>query len=209
MWFLAVSSFVTLFVVIDPVGVAVIAGSLTQGLSAETRRSVAWRGTLIAGALLLAFAFGGDALLEALGITLPALRIAGGILLFLLSVDMVFARSSGIRSPTKPEQEEANQRNDIAVFPLAFPLLAGPGALTSIVLLMGRADKIAGMALVIAALVAVLILSLLALRFADTVTSFLGVTGANVVGRLSGVILAALAAQFVLDGLAHGLQRLS
>jgi multiple antibiotic resistance protein len=196
-------------VVVDPVGVAVVAGGLTHGLSVELRRSIAWRGTAIAGAILILFAFGGEALLRALGIGVPALRIAGGLLLFLLSIDMVFARPSGIRNPTGPEQAEATHRNDIAVFPLAFPLLAGPGALTSAVLLIGRADNAADAGIVIAALVAVLALALLGLRFTDRVTGLLGVTGANVIGRVSGVVLAALAAQFVLDGLAQGLPRLS
>jgi multiple antibiotic resistance protein len=203
-----ISSFVTLFVVVDPVGVAVVAGGLTHGLSAELRRSIAWRGAVTAGAILIVFAFGGEWLLRALGITLPALRIAGGSLLFLLSIDMVFARPSGIRNPTVPEQAEANQRHDIAVFPLAFPLLAGPGALTSVVLLMSRADGPAGMAIVIGALIAVLALALLGLLFTNRLTAVLGVTGANVVGRIAGVILAALAAQFILDGLAQGLPRL-
>jgi len=203
-----ISSFVTLFVVVDPVGVAVAAGGLTHGLSREARRSIASRGILIAGLILILFAFGGEALLRALGITLPALRVAGGLLLFLLSIDMVFARPSGIRSPTAPEQAEANQRNDIAVFPLAFPLLAGPGAMTSVVLLMARAEGPTGIVEVVGALVAVLALALLGLRFVERVTNLLGLTGANVVGRVSGVILAALAAQFVLDGLAQALPRL-
>ena len=208
MQFQLVSAFVTLFVVVDPVGVAVVAGGLTHGLSRDSRRSIAMRGTLIAGVLLILFAFGGEWLLRALGIGVPALRVAGGALLFLLAIDMVFARPSGIRNPTAPEQEEASHRNDIAVFPLAFPLLAGPGALTSVVLLMARAGTPADSALVIGALMAVLALAFLALRFTDRVTRLLGVTGANVVGRISGVILAALAAQFVLDGLAEGLPRL-
>jgi multiple antibiotic resistance protein len=208
MKFHIVSAFVTLFVVIDPVGVAVVAGGLTHGMSREARRSIAWRGVVIATAILILFAFGGEWLLRALGIALPALRVAGGLLLFLLSVDMVFARPSGIRNPTGPEQAEANQRNDIAVFPLAFPLLAGPGAMTSVVLLMARAGGPANMAGVIAALIVVLGLALLVLRFTDRVTGLLGLTGANVVGRVSGVILAALAAQFVLDGLAQALPRL-
>jgi len=203
MLFALASSFVTLFVVLDPVGVAVIAASLTRGMSAELRRSIAWRGIAIAAVLMLVFAFAGAALLQALGISLPALRIAGGILLFLLSIDMVFARPSGIRSPTGPEQEEASQRHDIAVFPLAFPLLAGPGALTSIVLLMERAATPAAAALVIAALAAVLLFALAGLLYADRVTRLMGVTGANVVSRVLGIILAALAAQFVLDGLAQ------
>jgi multiple antibiotic resistance protein len=203
-----ISSFVTLFVVVDPIGVAVVAGGLAHGMSLEARRSIAGRGVLIAGLILILFAFGGEGLLRALGITLPALRVAGGLLLFLLSIDMVFARPSGIRSPTGPEQAEANQRNDIAVFPLAFPLLAGPGAMTSVVLLMARAGGAVDMSEVVAALIVVLALALLALRFADRVTKLLGLTGANVVGRVSGVILAALAAQFVLDGLGQALPRL-
>ena len=204
-----ISAFVTLFVVVDPVGVAVATGGLTHGMSAELRHAIAWRGVAIAAAILIVFAFGGEWLLRALGITLPALRVAGGVLLFLLAIDMVFARPSGIRNPTGPEQAEANQRNDIAVFPLAFPLLAGPGALTSVVLLMARANEPAGIAVVIGALMAVLALAMLALYFTNRVTGVLGVTGANVVGRISGVILAALAAQFVLDGLGQGLSRLS
>jgi multiple antibiotic resistance protein len=203
-----ISSFVTLFVVIDPIGVAVVAGGLTHGMAREARRSIAGRGVVIAGVILVLFAFGGEWLLRALGIALPALRVAGGLLLFLLSIDMVFARPSGIRTPTGPEQAEANQRNDIAVFPLAFPLLAGPGAMTSVVLLMARARGAGDIGGVVAALIVVLGLALLTLRFADRVTSLLGLTGANVVGRVSGVILAALAAQFVLDGLAQGLPRL-
>jgi multiple antibiotic resistance protein len=209
MRFHLISAFVTLFVVVDPVGVAVVAGGLTHGMSAELRRSIAWRGTAIAGAILILFAFGGEWLLLALGIGVPALRVAGGALLFLLAIDMVFARPSGIRNPTGQEQAEASHRNDIAVFPLAFPLLAGPGALTSVVLLMGRSDSPLDAGIVIGALIVVLGLALLGLRFTDSVTGLLGLTGANVVGRISGVILAALAAQFVLDGLAQGLPRLS
>lgn len=204
-----ISAFVTLFVVVDPVGVAVVTGGLTHGLSEELRHSIAWRGTALAAAILILFAFGGEALLRALGISLPALRIAGGLLLFLLSIDMVFARPSGIRNPTGPEQAEANQRNDVAVFPLAFPLLAGPGALTSVVLLMARADTAVEIAIVVGSLALVLLLAFLALYFTNRLTGLLGVTGANVVGRIAGVILAALAAQFVLDGLAQGLPRLS
>jgi multiple antibiotic resistance protein len=201
--------FVTLLVIIDPVGSAVIFATLTRGAPEAVRRRMAWRGTAIAGALILAFAFGGAALLRSLGITLPAFRIAGGILLFLLAVEMVFARPSGIRNPTAPEEEEAGQRADISVFPLAFPLLAGPGALTSIVLLMGRAPAPLAAGGVVLALVAVLALTLLLqlLRLAPQVLRLLGVTGANVVSRVLGIILAALAAQLVLDGVAAAVPR--
>ena len=198
-------SFVALFVIIDPIGSAAIFAALMRGAPEEFRRRMALRGTLIAGALILAFAFIGERLLHALGITLPAFRIGGGILLFLLAVDMVFARASGIRNPTALEQQEAEHRADIAVFPLAFPLLAGPGALTSIVLLMGRAASPLDAAAVIAALAAVMALTLLLLLAAPRVVRLLGVTGTNVVSRVLGIILAALAAQLVLDGIAEGI----
>jgi multiple antibiotic resistance protein len=200
-------SFVTFFVIVDPVGSAAIFATLTRGAPEALRRRIAWRGTVIASTLILGFAFGGAALLGAMGITLPAFRIAGGILLFLLAIDMVFARPSGIRSPTAPEEEEAEHRTDISVFPLAFPLLAGPGALTSIVLLMGRAASPLAAAGVIAALLAVMALTLLLLRAAPQVLHLLGVTGANVVSRVLGIILAALAAQLVLDGITEGVMR--
>lgn len=200
-------SLVAFFVVIDPVGNAAIFASLMRGASDAYRREVALRGIVIAAILMLAFAFGGEPLLRALGITLPAFRIAGGILLFLVATEMVFARRWGIRSPTEPEQEEATHSADISVFPLAFPLLAGPGALTSIVLLMGRAaGPLAGGA-VIAALAAVMLLAFLLLITAPQLIRVLGVTGTNVVSRVLGIILAALAAQLVLDGITEGLEQ--
>ncbi len=202
-----VYAFVTLLVIVDPIGCAAIFAGLMRGVAADYARRTAVRATLIAGALVLAFAFLGDALLDALGISLPAFRIAGGLLLFLLATDMVFARPSGIRIPTAPEQEEAARSTDVSVFPLAFPLLAGPGALTSIVLLMERAQGPAERAGVIGALAAVLVLTLLALLFAAAVMQRLGVTGANVVSRVLGIVLAALAAQLVLDGLSGFLGR--
>lgn len=197
-------SFVTLLVILDPIGCAVIFAGMMRGAPEEFRQRMAWQGTAVAGGILLAFAFGGQLLLAALGISLPAFRIAGGILLFLAATDMVFARPSGIRGPTAPEQKEAERSRDISVFPLAFPLLAGPGALTSIVLLMGRATSPLARAEVIVALAVVMALALAALLCAGKVMRLLGVTGANVISRILGIILAALAAQFVLDGIAQG-----
>lgn len=196
---------VALLVIIDPVGSAAIFAALLRGAPEPFRRRVACRATLIAGILILAFAFIGAPLLAALGITLPAFRIAGGVLLFLLAVDMVFARPSGIRYPTAREEEEAEHRADISVFPLAFPLLAGPGALTSIVLLMSRAQSPLEAAAVILALIVVMAATLALLLSAAQVVRLLGVTGTNVIGRVLGIILAALAAQYVLDGIAQGL----
>jgi MarC family membrane protein len=201
-------SFVTLFVIIDPVGSAAIFAGLMRGAPRPMRRLYAVRGVVTATILVLAFAMGGGALLRAMGITLPAFRIGGGVLLFLLATEMVFARQSGIRGPTVPEEEEAEHRRDISVFPLAFPLLAGPGALTSIVLLMERTASPLEALGVIAALITVMGITLALLLAAPHVMRLIGVTGANVVSRVLGIILAALAAQLVLDGIAQGLPAL-
>jgi multiple antibiotic resistance protein len=198
-------SFVTLLVIIDPVGSTAVYAALTHGAPQTAGRRLAIRGVSIATLLILAFALGGDPLLRALGISLPAFRIAGGILLFLLATEMVFARQSGIRGPTLSEEKEAEQSADISVFPLAFPLLAGPGAFTSIVLLMARADSLLTAVAVIAALVAVMAITLALLLAAPGMMRLIGVTGANVISRVLGIVLAALAAQLVLDGLAAGL----
>jgi multiple antibiotic resistance protein len=200
-------SFVTLFVIIDPVGNAAVFVGLMRGTPEHLRRACAFRGVIIATLLILVFALAGGWLLTALGITLPAFRIAGGILLFLLATEMVFARESGIRRPTVPEERETEHRTDLSVFPLAFPLLAGPGALTSIVLLMGRASSLLEAASVLAALALVMLLTLALLMAAAQVVRLLGVTGVNVISRALGVILAALATQLVLDGLTESVLR--
>jgi multiple antibiotic resistance protein len=133
----AFNAFVTLLVVVDPLGLAPIFAALTRGFSEEQRRASAIRGTLLGALILFLFALAGDVLLEALGIGLPAFRIAGGLLLFLLSLDMVFARPSGMRSTSVREQEEESYQQYISVFPLAIPLLAGPGAITTVLLFTG------------------------------------------------------------------------
>jgi multiple antibiotic resistance protein len=193
--------FVVLLVVIDPVGVAPMFGSLTRGGGEAHRRRMAFKGTALAAAILLVFALMGDWLLTTLGITLPAFKIAGGILLFLIALDMVFARQSGGRSTTGGEQEEARHKEDISVFPLAFPLIAGPGALTTILLMVGesRGNPLQFVAM-IGVLMVILALTLACLLISGRLMKFLGQTGANVMDRLFGVILAALAVQFVIDG---------
>jgi multiple antibiotic resistance protein len=193
--------FVVLLVVIDPVGVTPMFGALTRGGGESHRRRMAFKGTALAAAILLVFASMGDWLLTTLGITLPAFKIAGGILLFLIALDMVFARHSGGRSATGREQEEAKHKEDISVFPLAFPLIAGPGALTTILLMVGEAHgDPAYFAALIGVLLTILALTLGCLLIAGRLMKFLGETGANVMDRLFGVILAALAVQFVIDG---------
>lgn len=201
-----VNLFVVLFVVIDPIGLAPIFGALTRGGSAAYRRRMAVKAILLAAGILYLFAFSGDWLMRALGIGIPAFKIAGGLLLFLVAIDMVFARHSGLRSTTVREQEEARFKEDISVFPLAFPLLAGPGALTTVLLFVAdtRGNYTAFGAL-LGVLAVMLLLAFLALMLAGHLMKLLGETGANVVDRLLGVILAALAVQFVLDGLSTAL----
>lgn len=200
---LIVTAFTTLLVVIDPVGVAPIFMALTLRADARSRRVMAVRGVLLAAGILFVFALIGHRLLTVLGVGLPAFRIAGGVLLFLLAVDMLLARPSGLRSTTGEEDEEARHVEDISVFPLAIPLLAGPGAMTSIVLLMGRTGEEPRLvAALLGVLAVVLALSLAALLFAGALSRVLGRTGANVISRVLGIVLAALAVQFMLDGLA-------
>lgn len=196
------NTFVMLFVVIDPIGLAPIFAALTFGGSESYRRRMAIRGTMLAALVLFVFMFVGKPLLHALGIGLPAFRIAGGALLFLLAIDMVFARQSGLRSTTEREQEEAGQRKDISVFPLAVPLIAGPGAITTVLLMSGSAGQtLMGTVAKLLVLLAVLLLALGALMLATRIMRFMGETGANTFTRTSGVILAALAVQFMIDGL--------
>ncbi|MGH8370643.1 MAG: MarC family protein [Gammaproteobacteria bacterium] len=200
-----VNMFIVLFVVMDPIGVTPMFGTLTRGGGDLHRRRMAFRGVLLAAGILLVFAFIGDWLLHTLGISIPAFKIAGGILLFLIALDMVFARQSGVRSTTEPEQQEARYKEDISVFPLAFPLIAGPGALTTILLMVGEArGNVWYFISMIAVLLLVLAITLLCLLGAGRLMKLLGETGANVMDRLFGVILAALAVQFVVDGIKVG-----
>jgi multiple antibiotic resistance protein len=195
------SVFVTLFVVIDPIGVAPLFMSLTPTETVAERRKLALKGVAIGAGILFVFGLFGEALLNALGIGMPAFRIAGGILLVLLSIDMLMARDSGLRNTTEDETQEGAKRADISVFPLAIPLIAGPGALTSIVLLMGKAEGDRQMQITVLATTAVvLILTLLCLLAASTLMKLLGVTGVNVITRVFGIITAALGVQFVIDG---------
>lgn len=200
MFELAFNSFVTLVVVVDPLGLAPIFAALTHGYSKQRKKEAAIRGTIVGAAILFLFALVGDSLLGALGIGLPAFRIAGGALLFLLSLDMIFARSSGMRSRTIREQEEDSYEDDISVFPLAIPLLAGPGAITGVLLYTGGRETMEVIT-VLVVLTAILLLTLLSLLLAPRIMGFFGDSGTNVLARVLGVLLAALAVQFILDGI--------
>lgn len=195
-----VSAFVTLLVVVDPAGMAPPFLALTQGYPRPARRRVGLRGCLIAFAILAGTALIGGWLLAQLGISLPAFRIAGGLLLFAIAFEMLFSLRKERDSKDAEQAIEEHMRN-IAAFPLAIPLMAGPGAITATVLLAGRADgHPATLAALIAVIAVVIAICMLVFLFADRIERLLGVTGNVVLSRLLGVILAALAVQFVIDG---------
>ena len=190
---------VALLVIIDPLGTAVIFASMTTNNTEAERRRQAIRATVIATIVLMVFSIAGGWLLGALGIGLPAMKVAGGLLLFLLAADMVMGQTYLRATPA--EQKAGAEEPDISVFPLAIPLLAGPGGMTSMILMREQArGSFEAYAAVIAALVVVLALTLVCLLGTSTVSRLLGKTGGHVIGRVLGVLLAALAAQIALDG---------
>ena len=197
---LFVSALVTFLVVIDPPGCAPIFASVTSGATPQHRRAMALRSVGIAAGILLFFALLGEELLAALGISLSAFRIAGGILLFLIAVDMVFEKRTE-RRESRAEAVSAREPEDISVFPMAIPMIAGPGSIASIMLLMARNDGLTASLIVLGALAATLILTLLCLLLAGPLMRLLGHRMEAMITRLLGVILAALAAQFVIDGI--------
>jgi len=191
-----ITAFITLFVIIDPIGLAPLFVALTKGEDAAHRRGIAIRATVIAGGLLVLFGLFGEAVLGFAGISMPAFRIAGGILLFLTALDMLFERR------TKRRKGQANSENDPSVFPLATPLIAGPGSIATIILLTGQAgDDWAAVGAIMLVLLAVLLLVMLFFLSANLLERVLGDTGTNVVSRLLGMLLAALSVQFVIDGI--------
>jgi multiple antibiotic resistance protein len=203
---LFVSAFVTLLVVIDPPGCAPIFASVTAGTTAQHRRAMALRSVAIASGILIFFALLGEDLLSALGISLSAFRIAGGIMLFLIAIDMVFEKRTE-RRENRAEEVVASEPEDISVFPMAIPMIAGPGSIASIMLLMARSEGLVASLVVLGALAATLILTLLCLLLAGPLMRLLGHRMEAMITRLLGVLLAALAAQFVIDGLQRTLIR--
>lgn len=192
----------TFFATIGPLDIAAMFAALTAHQTDQQKRTMAIRGTLIGGAILLAFALIGEFLLAGLGISLAALRAAGGILLLLIGIDMVFARSSGGTSTTDDEESEAISKTDISVFPLATPLIAGPGAMGAAILLMANQNgDLTGQAIIIFSLLAILLLTFISLLLASKIQNLLGVTGMHVITRVMGVLLTALAVQFIFDGI--------
>ena len=198
----AVFAFVTLFVTIGPIENAATFALLTADLRARNRTRLAARSVTIAAAVLLVFAFGGRELLKALQISFSAFRFAGGLLLLIQAIDLVLVHPTGLSTITRGEEREAALAADIAVFPLAIPLIAGPGSMTAIVLLIDQAGSdYRFVAIILAMLALVLALTYLAMRFVEPIEGLLGITGTNVVARISGILLAALAVQFLFDGI--------
>ncbi|MEF3047400.1 MarC family protein [Pseudotabrizicola sp. L79] len=191
-----ITAFATLFVVIDPPGLVPLFIALTQGMSAERRRAMAMRACLIAAFLLTLFGLAGEAILGFVGISMPAFRIAGGILLFLTALDMLFERRTQRR-----EGQHADPDHDPSVFPLATPLIAGPGAIASIILLIGQGGgDWAATFMVLALTWAMMLVTFLFLLASPPLERLLGRTGTIVITRLLGMLLAALSVQFVIDG---------
>ena len=196
----SISALVTLLVVVDPIGLVPAFLGVTQGLSGSLRRKVALRACLIAGAILIGAALVGDWLLRQLGITLSAFRIAGGLLLFLVASEMVLGLRVE-RDAKNAEDALEEHARDIAAFPLAIPLMAGPGAITAIILLAGQAAyRPQWLGALLGVIVAVMVACLLSFWAAERIGKLLGVTGNVVLSRLLGVILTALAVQYVIDG---------
>ncbi|KQN89714.1 MarC family transcriptional regulator [Sphingomonas sp. Leaf231] len=197
---LFVSAFVTLFVIIDPPGCAPIFAGLTAGTTAEHRRAMAVRAVVVAALILLVFALAGEPLLHVLGIELASFRIAGGVMLFLIALEMVFEKRTQRREDraAKITTEEAD---DVSIFPMAMPMIAGPGSIASVMLLTARSHGVEQTAVVMAALAANLVLMLLALLAAGPLMRVMGAKIEAVITRLLGVLLAALAVQFVIDGI--------
>ena len=198
---LFLSAFITLFVVIDPPGCAPIYAGLTKGASQAQRTAMAIRATIIAGTILLVFALFGEALLGALHIELDSFRIAGGLMLFLIAIDMVFEKRTERREERAAEIAASPEIEDVSVFPMAMPMLAGPGAIASVMLLTAKAQNTEGSLAVLAALLTVLLLTMVALIAAGPLMKLFGDRVEAVITRLLGVLLAALAAQYVIDGL--------
>lgn len=193
-----ITSFVTLFVIIDPIGLTPIFLALTQGATARERRSIALRAALTAMFILALFAAFGEAVLGFAGISMAAFRVAGGVLLFLTALDMLFERRTKRR---ENQGEEATEVEDPSIFPMSIPLIAGPGSIATVILLAGQKPGLEGFGLVMCVVIAVLLLMLAMFLASGLFERALGKTGINVVTRLLGMLLAALSVQFVLDGL--------
>ncbi len=193
-----ITSFVTLFVIIDPIGLTPVFLALTQGMKPKQRRAIAIRAALTGVGILFAFALFGESVLGFIGISMPAFRVSGGVLLFLTALDMLFERRTARR---QHQGDEIAPEDDPSVFPMAIPLIAGPGSIATVILLTGQHPGVEGLATVMAIVVAVIALMLVLFSVSGLLERLLGPVGINVATRLLGMLLAALSVQFVLEGL--------
>lgn len=198
---LFVSSLVTFFVVIDPPGCAPIYAGLTAGVERAHVRAMAMRAVLVAAAILFVFALFGEDILDALGISLDSFRIAGGIMLFLIALEMVFEKRTQRREDRAQKLIDTPEHEDVSIFPMAMPMIAGPGSIASVMLQMSRGHGIERTLVILAAMASILLLTLVALLAAGPLMRIMGQKIEAVITRLLGVLLAALAAQFVIDGI--------
>ncbi|MBE0412873.1 MarC family protein [Yoonia sp.] len=195
-----IAAFTTMFIIMDPPGLAPVFIALTQGMTAAQRRIIAIRACVVSAGLMLLFLFLGEAVLGFIGISMDAFRIAGGVLLFLTALDMLFQKRQARREENAAEGQ-AEHHDDPSVFPLALPLIVGPGAITTIILLAGQSTEAADFAAIAGVLLAILLITFLSFLAAPAIERALGKTGLNIVTRVLGMLLAALAVQFILDGL--------
>ena len=194
-----VYAFTTVFVIVNPVEATMIFVTLTTGMNPQEKSHIYRRTTLVAFSIAILFSLAGDAVLRLFGITVDSLRVAGGVLLFLVAIDML----RGVRQQkmvTEAELKDANEREDISVFPLAIPLITGPGAITTVVVLMGAAGTVAEKALVILAIVLTFVITFFVLKVSEYIDRVLGITGIMVLTRIMGLILGAVAVNFVAIG---------
>jgi len=198
---LYLSALVTFFVVIDPPGCAPIYAGLTHGATPAHRRSMAIRAVVVAAIILFVFAAVGEAMLKALGVSLSAFRIAGGIMLFLIALEMVFEKRTERREDRAAKVAQSPEVEDVSIFPMAMPMIAGPGSIASVMLMMSRNHGLEKVAAVLAALATILALTLVALLAAGPLMRLLGARIEAVITRILGVLLGALAVQFVIDGI--------
>ncbi|MEG3163862.1 MarC family protein [Sphingomonas sp. PB2P19] len=203
---LFISSLITFFVVIDPLGCAPIYAGLSSAAPPVQKRAMAIRAVGVSAAILLVFALFGEDLLRGLGISLASFRIAGGIMLFLIALEMVFEKRTQRREDRAAKVAEDPEADDVSIFPMAMPMIAGPGSIASVMLLMSRNDGWERTAVVLAAMLSILLLTLVALLAAGPIMRILGAKIEAVITRLLGVLLAALAVQFVIDGLSQVLR---
>ena len=198
---LFVSALVTFFVVIDPPGCAPIYAGLTAGVDRAHVRAMAVRAVLVSAAILFVFALFGQEILKALGISLDSFRIAGGIMLFLIALEMVFEKRTQRREDRAQKIIDTPEVEDVSIFPMAMPMIAGPGSIASVMLLMSRGHGVERTLVILAAMGAILALTLVALLLAGPIMRIMGQKIEAVITRILGVLLAALAAQFVIDGI--------